>query len=378
MTPTVASDAPSTNPQSELPETGGGGDLYTMEDAARLKGVAYRTVTRAVRGGKLPVQRLGRTVLIAAPDLQAWEPARKHAPHRYTQREPDPTAAPALLHLATGEQAELGCRLATLFEVLHSAAADMPLPEFLAFLCDRLAESLSFRRVVIWGVYLEQERIVRLASFGPPFSTFPEAFSLAEVPDFQRYLDVREAFFVEDIATLDITPPSTLIEVTSLFGAPLRVGDRVLGFVFGDCNGERFSLSPQQLALVQGIANNAALALDRVRLREESDQQAGRLGAILAAVREGVVAWDPDGRISLANDAARELLGDLEAFVTSSRVRDVLHGQEIQDREVSLARPGNGGERQVIVNARPILDGETVTGAMAVVRGTESERSSRA
>ncbi len=32
----------------------GGGDVYTMAEAARLKGVSYHTVSRAVRRGKLP------------------------------------------------------------------------------------------------------------------------------------------------------------------------------------------------------------------------------------------------------------------------------------------------------------------------------------
>lgn len=375
MTRSTAPDAPATSPPSPLTGTGSTGDLYRMEDAARLKGVAYRTVTRAVRGGKLPAQRLGRTILIAAPDLHAWEPARKHAPHRYTRRDPDPTAAPALLHLATGEHAELGFRLATLFEVLHGAAADMPLSEFMAFLCDRLADALGFHRVVIWGVYLEQARIVRLATFGPPFSSFPPEFSLADVPDFERYLEVRQAFAVEDIAALDVTPPATLLGVTSLFAAPLRVGDRLLGFVFGDCEGERFTLSTQQLALAQSIANNAALALDRARWRAASDEQAERLAAVLASVGDAVVAWDFQGRVSLANAAARDLLGNPETFITFVPLREVLSGQEIRDREISFRTPGTQETRRVTVNARPLLNGQTVTGAIAVVRSAESQPS---
>ena len=368
MSLSAAPDSPSTGSVSTLDAPASAGDLYTMEDAARLKGVAYRTVTRAVRGGKLPVQRLGRTVLIAAPDLEGWEPARKHAPHRYTRREPDPSVPPALLDLAAGEYAELGVRLSTLVEVLHGAAAAMPLTEFLTFLCDRLAEALGFRRVVVWGVNLERERIVRLATYGPPFSTFPPEFSLDEVPDFERYLEVRQAFAVEDIASLDVTPPSTLLGVTSLFAAPLRVGARTLGFVFGDCNGDRFTLSEQQLILAQGIANNAALALDRARLRAESDEQAARLAAVLEYVDEAVLAWDASGRLTSANAAAEELLGDPVAFLTVAPLADVLNGQEIRTRNVTHSVPGGEETRELVISARPILNGPTVTGAIAVIR----------
>ncbi len=283
--------------------------------------------------------------------------------------------APALLDLAAWEHTELGCRLATLVEVLHGAAAAMPLADFMTFLCDRLTHALAFRRVVVWGVFLERQRIVRLASFGSPFSAFPPEFSLDEVPDFARYLDVHEAFAVEDIAALNVTPPATLLGVTSLFLAPLRVGDRLLGFVFGDCAGDRFTLSAQQLALAQGIANNAALALERARLRAESDEQADRLDAVLAYIDDAVVAWDLPRRISLTNGAARDLLADPEKFVASAPLGEVLDGQEIRDRDVSLPLPGNGAPRRVIVNARPILDGDTVTGAIAVIRDIEPEQS---
>jgi excisionase family DNA binding protein len=57
-----------------------GGDRYTMTEAAQIKGVSYHTVSRAVRSGKLPAQRLGRMALIAAADLQAWRPMHERAP----------------------------------------------------------------------------------------------------------------------------------------------------------------------------------------------------------------------------------------------------------------------------------------------------------
>ena len=55
-------------------EVTGTGDVYTMAEAARLKGVSYHTVSRAVRRGKLPATRLGRMALITSEDLRDGDP----------------------------------------------------------------------------------------------------------------------------------------------------------------------------------------------------------------------------------------------------------------------------------------------------------------
>ena len=83
------------------------GTLYTMAEAARLKGVSYHTVSRAVRRGKLPARRLGRQALIAAADLAAWEPMYARAPKRYRRRAADPAAAPAPVGAAALDRAAL-------------------------------------------------------------------------------------------------------------------------------------------------------------------------------------------------------------------------------------------------------------------------------
>ena len=105
-------------------EVTGSGDVYTMAEAARLKGVSYHTVSRAVRRGKLPATRLGRMALITSEDLRDWRPMRERAPRKYRRREPNPEATPALLDLASAERVELASRLASLSEALYAAAAE--------------------------------------------------------------------------------------------------------------------------------------------------------------------------------------------------------------------------------------------------------------
>jgi excisionase family DNA binding protein len=59
---------------------------YTMTEAARVKGCAYDTISRAVRAGKLKVHRVGKVAYIKPDDLMAWEPMSAKAPSKYRGR----------------------------------------------------------------------------------------------------------------------------------------------------------------------------------------------------------------------------------------------------------------------------------------------------
>ena len=242
-------------------------DVYTMGEAARLKGVSYHTVSRAVRSGKLPHQRLGRMVFLDAAALAAWQPMVQRAPRRYRKRQPDPAAAPALLDLAASERVELARRLAALREAIHAAAAEEPLEPFLALLAERLGQALELKRVALWGADPERGVARRLASFGPPLSELGEEVPLPGVPAFVAFLEAGEAT-AQDAAAFGL-PPAPLLNLPPLFAAPLRVGGRVLGAALGDRGGAPFALTEGQLRLAQGLADHAALALERARLRAE-------------------------------------------------------------------------------------------------------------
>jgi len=387
--------AEATQPAAAAPT----GDVYTMAEAARLKGVSYHTVSRAVRREKLPAQRLGRMALIAAEDLRAWRPMRERAPRKYRRREPNPEATPALLDLASGERVELARRLSTFYEVLHGAAAEQPLPDFLALLAERLAGALSFKRVAVWGIDAAARRAIRLAHFGPPLSRYPDEMPLDDLPIVRRALEARVPYVLEDIASFDLPQREDLLGVVGLFVAPLRLGDQVLGVVLGDCNGEVVELSPDELVLAQGLANQAALALDRARLRAEQGSRVEQLAAILENVNEAVFACDAAGGLTVLNAAGRALLGlgdgpltgqeNLDSLVAAVGRREfdgrpvppeevplarAARGERVRDRQHLVVRP-DGTERAVSVNAQPIRDVEGgLLGAVAVARDITAER----
>ncbi len=381
------SGAAAAAPAQDAPASG---DVYTMAEAARLKGVSYHTVSRAVRRGKLPAQRLGRMALITAEDLRDWRPMRERAPRKYRRREPNPDAAPAMLDLASGERVDLASRLSTLYEVINSSAAELPLPEFLALLADRLAAGLGLRRLAIWA-FGPTGRAQRLASFGPPLSMIPRTTSVPSMDRLRTVFNGDEVAVVDDVASVLESGAEDLIDVHQLVVAPMRVGDRRIGFIVGDNNGEPFEVSAEQMLLARGLANQAALAIERDGLVSDARRRAVQLDAILRHSSEAVTACDADGRIVLANQAAREMLGLGDGEISdehgvdpaASAVRrceldgseiplaDIpllraTRGERVTDREYMLVRP-DGVRTPVVVNAYPIeaADG-TVVGAVAV------------
>lgn len=397
-------DDPLSSPDGGSPLAGeaptGRGDVYTMAEAARLKGVSYHTVSRAVRRGKLPVQRLGRMALVSADDLRAWVPMRERAPRKYRRREPNPEATPALLDLASGEKVELAERLSALYEVLHSAAGRLSLPDFLGLLCDRLAGALDFRRVAIWGVDSERQRLVRLASFGGPLGDLTSTTEVSDASLFTHLLKLEEAVAFDDVSALGPEVAAALPDVVSLFAAPLRAGDQLLGFVLGDCAGESFDLSPAQLGLAQVMASQAALALERARLHEVEATRVDQVAAVLDDLAEAVCACDAEGRLTFSNAAERALLGVGEGALEAGQpMRDVLAlaerrdvegrpmmpeahpllralaGERIHGKQYIVTRPSDGVELMVSANARPMYgDDGTITGAVSVARDITAER----
>lgn len=244
-----------------MSEVTGSGDVYTMAEAARLKGVSYHTVSRAVRRGKLPATRLGRMALITSEDLREWRPMRERAPRKYRRREPNPDAAPAMLDLASAERVELASRLMTLSETLNAAAAQAEREDFFALLADRLAGTLGLRRAAIRILDEKRGKTVRVGSYGSPLTTLADETPTKDSPLMLEVSRPTRAIVVDDLSGQGLRD-GTLVNVSSLLIAPIRRGDQFVGVIIADRNGEPFQLTSGELDFAQAMANVAALALD--------------------------------------------------------------------------------------------------------------------
>ncbi|MEV4221354.1 sensor histidine kinase [Nonomuraea sp. NPDC049725] len=109
------------------------------------------------------------------------------------------------------------------------------------------------------------------------------------------------------------------------------------------------------------LAGLAAAALITARVRRQTfGLEPGEIAALLEqregvlhGVKEGVLALDLEGRVTLVNDAARELLGDVGDDLTrmpvSDRMRDVLGGADPGEDRIVLH-----GDRVLVLNRTPV------------------------
>jgi PAS domain S-box-containing protein/excisionase family DNA binding protein len=366
-------------------------EVFTMEEAARRKGVSYHTVSRAVRSGKLRAKRLGRMALIDGDELRRWSPMRQRAPKRY-RKPPDLDAVPGVVDLASGERIELARRLAVFSQTIHVAAAERDQTAFHQLLCDRFSQALGLRRVVLWTVDEERSIATRVASFGPPLSEAPGIVTPipTEVLD---HVKANPGVHVErGVGDRFSALSYGFLHVRMILVAPLRVGDRWLGAFWGDWDGEEHELSEDELSLTQILANQAALAIDLARLRAAESERVKQLRAILDNLSEAVSATDGNHRMLYMNRASREITGYEYPETTLNRpVLEVasmvkrfeldgselrpeetplavaLKGERVRDRRYYIEHPG-GVRVAVSVNAEPIRDEETIIGAVAVTR----------
>ncbi|MEU4328137.1 sensor histidine kinase [Nonomuraea dietziae] len=114
-------------------------------------------------------------------------------------------------------------------------------------------------------------------------------------------------------------------------------------------------------ALAVLVAGSAAAALIVRRVRRQTfGLEPGEIAklleqreGVLHGVKEGLLALDMEGRVTLVNDAARELLGgvgaDLTAMPVSERMRDVLSGADPGEDRIVLQ-----GERVLVLNRTPV------------------------
>jgi len=265
-----------------------GGDVYTMAEAARLKGVSYHTVSRAVRRGKLPAQRLGKMAFITAADLQAWRPMVERAPRKYRRRTPQSDAAPALIDLASGERVELARQLSVMLQVVDASARGVSAKEFLPLIADRIADVLELKRVEIWALDEKYVHTSLMARFGLPLTDLPDSVSLAEIPGGASYFMDKQGVEIEYVDE-DGHAFGPLRDASSVLVLPLRVGSRRLGLILADRSGRELQFNLEQFGLAQGMANLAALALERERPRPNAKPSSATLQFAGVAAASAVI-----------------------------------------------------------------------------------------
>ena len=373
-----------------------GEDRLTMSEAARLKGVSYHTVSRAVRQGRLPVLRLGRMALISPRDLQEWHPMRERAPRKYRRLAASHDAPGSTVSLISADHVDLARRLAALYELIHSAS-EGSLENLAQIATERVAEAFHLTRMTLWRIDDAGNQATRLAVVGEPLSDLPGTIALDEAPFFLSFTDTPHSRIVSNLHAEHANPSARSVPDGPLLVVPLIRKNHLVGVMCGDRSGGAIDITDEQLALADGISSQMAMAVDNAMLREAERFRRSQLEAILGELTGAVSAFDIDGRLTLSNLAERELfdLTDAEArpgqplqeYLSTKRLMNLdgtpvaiedypmvraLRGERLQDQEYLITRK-NGERRHISTNARPIVvDGKT-TGAVSVSRNVTAD-----
>jgi excisionase family DNA binding protein len=370
-------------------------DVYTMEEAARLKGVSYHTVSRAVRSGRLPAQRLGRMAMMTAQDLAAWMPMRERAPKKYRRREPEPAAMPGVVDLASGERIELARRLSALYEAIHSSAMHQPLSVFGQTLAERLARAMEFDRVDIWLIDEPRTTITCLATIGEWYKK-----DSPPAPRSAPY-DPQSMYVIKPGVSngLSCWNDPNVDRPGDIFSAPMLIDHKHIGYINGDRYGEPFTLSESQIQLGQSLAAQAAITIELNRTRHRETQRTKELEAVLEQITEPVMVYDSNRRITSMSTVARRNYGlpeELDLSATTFSLRDLdrgrlkfhgvrtenppsdraLKGQRVDRHEFEFARFDTGESRLFLVDAVPIIENDVVRTVVAVEHDITDQRAS--
>lgn len=375
-------------------------DRLTMTEAARLKGVSYHTVSRAVRKGRLPVVRLGRMALISARDLQEWRPMKERAPRKYRRTGAEDHKHGSGVSLITANHVDLAKRLASLYEVIHSAASEGTLEDLARIAITRVAEAFQLDRMVLWQIDNSGNLATRLAIFHQPLSNLPDTVALDEVPLFSLLtLEPRARVVVDPVEAGKGFPAGPYTVPTGpLLAVPLLRKKRVVGLMFGDRLGADIDFTEEQLALAEGIASQMAMAVDNAMLREVEQRRRLQLEAILDELVGAVSAFDENGYLTLANASERAMfdlteeesrLGQHVSEYLQAKQHEALDGGAIHVEDNPVIRALTGAHRQslehivtrkstgerlfVTTSARPIIVDGKIVGAVSVSRDISGE-----
>ena len=370
-------------------------DRVTMTEAARLKGVSYHTVSRAVRRGKLPVLRLGRMALISMADLQAWQPMKERAPRKYrrTQRSGE---AGDLLSLIDVDHLELVRRVATFYELIGTIATEGSLEELASVVTSRFAEALNLQRAAMWHFDMDAEVARRLGTYQEAVLRLSDEVPIDRSRIFEEFASHPRPHIIEDLNALmpgepGLGPAPDLAD-GPIIVAPMTYQNRQIGVLVGDWRGALPQVHDQAIQLANMIATQVAIAVDNMTRREQETRRRLQLESILDDLNGAVSVFDHRGRLTFYNEAELEMFDlqpedvwvgqQMKDFVSRKRrlsltgqpisvddnpMMRALRGEQLQDlRQIVVHKDGE--RRYVSTSSRPVFVNGDLVGAVAVTR----------
>jgi PAS domain S-box-containing protein len=120
------------------------------------------------------------------------------------------------------------------------------------------------------------------------------------------------------------------LSMTSALVVPLASRGRFLGLLWLDDTRAHHYFTSEEINIVQGVAAQIAIALDRANLADRLEAERRRSESLVATLLEGLIIVDRDGRIVTIDGGAEALVGWQASEVRGRRFRDVFSVPEAE------------------------------------------------
>jgi len=217
----------------------------------------------------------------------------------------------------------------------RTLTSEIDLGRLVEKICNRISVSLDLPNV---QVYLrDQVTPQRFRRIGP------EGHS-----NVQTVLHVPDCAFVDfdrELNPVFVCPPNEAInelrrELEALrlhYVQPMRVHGRVLGFIAFGAKSDGHPLSTEDLDLVAGLANYAAIAIDNALLYRSLQAKATELEHlkqysenVIESLVAGVAVVNPEGEITVWNNALEAMTGIKREKAVGQKLSDVLQADLVR------------------------------------------------
>ncbi len=186
----------------------------------------------------------------------------------------------------------------------------------------------------------------------------------------------------------------------SILCVPLKVKGDLTGVIYTDNRFQSGIFSDAEKGLLMSFANQAAIALENARLFEaarrtlaEVTELKNLMDNVFASIASGVITTDLRGQVTLCNQAAQMILGNLQNELTGHNLGDIapfknsetteknlyeqveqvcVTGQDIVGMEVNPVLPDRGTVN-LILNLSPLKDASQSTQGVAIVMNDLTE-----
>jgi PAS domain S-box-containing protein len=216
---------------------------------------------------------------------------------------------------AEREQRAANRRLALLSETANRLLTTESPQEFMRDLFPVIAQELGVEIYFNYLATAEDSPRLKLHSYS---GVTPEVAGQIESIEFGeavcgRVAATRERAIIEDAQRSDdpMLAPIRKMGISAYACHPLVANGRMLGTLsFGSAGRHQFE--PEDLDLMQAIANQLAVALDRAHLNTQLQTQAERLRAVLDNTPAVIYVVDAEGRLQVMNREFNRLLGEIK------------------------------------------------------------------